>query len=102
MNPSLPYVDLVFRLPCPILNLIPSDCRRLKVVEGFPQHGLRTCAKGRSVMLQDRLEAATLFLGHIHLQEHTVKRVNTFKYMGYTLTEDGELDTLVPHSVKNG
>ena len=29
-------------------------------------------------MLQDLLEAAVLVLGHIHLQEETVKRVNTF------------------------
>ena len=47
-------------------------------------------------MLQDRLEAPRLFLGHIHLQEHTIKRVNTFKYMGSTLAEDGELDADVP------
>ena len=51
---------------------------------------------GRAGMLQDRVEAARLFLGHIHLQEHTVKRVNTFKYMGSTLAEDGELDAEVP------
>ena len=47
-------------------------------------------------MLQDRLEAAIPVLGHIHLQEHSVKRVNTFKYIGSTLAEDGELDAEVP------
>ena len=47
-------------------------------------------------MLQDRLEAARLFLGHIHVQKHTVKIVNTFKYMGSKLAEDGELDAEVP------
>ena len=40
---------------------------------------------GRAGMLKYRLEAVRLFLGHIHLQEHTVKRVNTFKCKGSML-----------------
>ena len=57
-------------------------------------------------MVQDQLEAARLFLGHIHLQEYTVKRlvkrVNAFKYLGSMLAGDGELDAEVLHSVQNG
>ena len=46
MNPSLPYVDLVFCLKFPILNLTQRLLEEGKknvnnyVVEGFPQHGL--------------------------------------------------------------
>ncbi len=46
---------------------------------GFPHHGLGADVLGRAGMLQDRLEAARLFLGHIHLQEKTVNRVNIFR-----------------------
>ena len=45
---------------------------------------------------------ATFFLGHIHLQEETVKRVSTFKYLRSTLLEDGEQDGEVIHRVQNG
>ena len=38
----------------------------------------------------------------IHLQGETVKRVNTFTYLGSTLVEDGELDTEVTHRVQSG
>ena len=52
---------------------------------------------GRAAMLQDQLEAAILFwgIGSIHLQEHTVKRVNTFRYVGSTLAEDGRRSPLI-------
>ena len=46
MNPSLPYVDLVFCLKFPIQNLTQRLLEEGKknvnnyVVEGFPQHGL--------------------------------------------------------------
>ena len=62
MNPSLPNVDLVFCLKCPILNLTQRLLKGQHVVEGFPQHRLHA---GHAVgpMLQDRLEAATFFLG---------------------------------------
>ena len=46
MNPSLPYVDLVFCLKFPILNLTQRLLEEGKqnvnndVVDGFPQHGL--------------------------------------------------------------
>ena len=36
----------------------------------------------------------------INLQGETVKRVNTFTYMGSTLAEDGELDAEVTHRVQ--
>ena len=51
MNPSLPYVDLVFCLKCPILNLT-----------------------------QDLLETARFFLG-ISIYRKTVKRVNTVQHL---------------------
>ena len=38
----------------------------------------------------------------IHLQVETVKRVNTFTYLGSTLAEDGELDAEVTHRVQRG
>ena len=38
----------------------------------------------------------------IHLQGETVKRVETFTYLGSTLTKDGELDTEVTHRVQSG
>ena len=38
----------------------------------------------------------------IHLQGETVKRVNTFTYLGSTLAEDGELDAKVTHRVQSG
>ena len=38
----------------------------------------------------------------IHLQGETVKRVNTFTYLGSTLAEDGELDAEVTHRVQSG
>ena len=62
MNPSLPNVDLVFCLKCPILNLTQMLLKGQHVVEGFPQHRLHA---GHAVgpKLQDRLEAATFFLG---------------------------------------
>ncbi len=44
--------------------MLHSDCWRLKVVEVFPQHGLRAdVLMGRAGMLQDRVEAARLFTG---------------------------------------
>ena len=87
-------MDLVFRLTCAILNLTQglleaqsrAACRCVYIIR-------------RAGMVQDRLEAARLFLGHIHLQEHTVKRVNTFKYLGSTLAGGGELDAEVPKSL---
>ena len=53
-------------------------------------------------MLQDRLDAARIFLGHIHLQVETVKRVNTLEYLGSALAGGGELDAEVPHSGPKG
>ena len=89
MNPYLPYVDLVFRLTCPILkfkqSLLEAQSRR----RIFTAWAACRCAYRSAVMLQDRLEAAIRFLEHINIQEHTVKRVNTFKYLGSTLAEDG-------------
>ena len=38
----------------------------------------------------------------IYLQGETVKRVETFTYMGSTLTKDGELDAEVTHGVQSG
>ena len=38
----------------------------------------------------------------IHLQEDTVKRVNTFTYLGSTLAEDVELDAEVTHRLQSG
>ena len=38
----------------------------------------------------------------IQLQGETVKRVNTFTYLGSTLAEDGELDAEVTHRVQSG
>ena len=38
----------------------------------------------------------------IYLQGETLKRVNTFTYMGSTLTGDGELDADVTHRVYSG
>ena len=43
----------------------------------------RTCG-----MLQDRLEAATLFSWAYLFTEETVKRLNTFKYLGSTSIPD--------------
>ena len=37
----------------------------------------------------------------IHLQGETVKRVNTFTYLGSTLAKDGELDEEVTHRVQS-
>ena len=36
------------------------------------------------------------------LQGETLKRVNTFTYLGSTLAEDGELDAEVTHRVQSG
>ena len=38
----------------------------------------------------------------IYLQGETVKRVNTFTYLGSTLVDDGELDAEVTHRVQSG
>ena len=38
----------------------------------------------------------------IQSQGETVKRVNTFTYLGSTLAEDGELDAGVTHRVQSG
>ena len=38
----------------------------------------------------------------IHSQGDTVKRVNTFTYLGSTLAEDGELDAEVTNRVQSG
>ena len=38
----------------------------------------------------------------LHLQGDTVKRVNTFTYLGSTLAEDGELDAKVTHRMQSG
>ena len=38
----------------------------------------------------------------IQLQGETVKRVKTFKYLGSTLAEDGELDVEVTRRVQSG
>ena len=38
----------------------------------------------------------------IHLQGETVKRMKTFRYLGSTLVEDGELDAEVTNRVQSG
>ena len=38
----------------------------------------------------------------IRLEGEEVKRVKTFKYLGSTLAEDGELDAEVNHRVQRG
>ena len=38
----------------------------------------------------------------INLQEHTLVRVNTLKYLGATLAENGDLDADMTHRIQAG
>ena len=61
MNPSLPNEDLVFCLKFPILNLTQRLLDRVNMSsKAFHNMG---CMQSIWSMLQDRLEAATFFLG---------------------------------------
>ena len=81
--------------PISYTGIVGGSIRRWKLSTSCA--ACRTCG-----ILLDRLEAARLFLGHIHLQEETVKRVNTFKCLGSTLSGERELYAEVTHRVQNG
>ena len=38
----------------------------------------------------------------INLQGHNLERVNTFKYLGATLAENGDLDAEMTHRIQSG
>ncbi len=38
----------------------------------------------------------------INIQVETLERVNTFKYLGATLAENGDLDTEMTHRIQSG
>ena len=100
MNPSLPNVDLVFCLKFPTLNLTQRLLDGQHVVEGYPQHGLHAgyvvcCKIG---WRQLHFSWAYPLIN----RKKPVKRVNTFKYLRSTLSEDGELDAEVTHIVQYG
>ena len=38
--------------------------------------------------------------GDINLQGHNLERVNTFKYLGATLAENGDLDAEMTHTIR--
>ena len=71
MNPSLPYVDLVFCLKFPILNLtqrlLEEGQKNVNdyVVEGFPHHGLHA-GHVVGVYVARSVGGSYIFLGHIH------------------------------------
>ena len=99
MNPSLPNVDLVFCLKCPILNLTQRLLKGQHVVEGFPQHRLHA---GHAVgpMLKDRLEAATFLLGQspisIYSKENEHIQISAIDVVG------GRRSGCRTHRVQNG
>ena len=105
MNPSLPNEDLVFCLKFPILNLTQRLLEGQYVIEGFPQHGLHAV---HVVYVARSVGGSYIFLGNRYpltgrnSRPIPAKRVNTFKYMRSTLSEEGKLDAEVTHRVQNG
>ena len=61
------------------------------------ERGLKICRKKTEYLGCNEHQGA-----EIHLQGETVKRVNTFTYLGSTLAEDGELDVEVTNTVQSG
>ena len=87
------------------LYCVAPDVRLLKlnrrVENGYGNRGLKINIK-KSVYMRFNVDGNLDGNSDINVQGHNLERVNTFKYLGATLAENGDLDAEMARRIQSG